>query len=141
MDKINIHRINNLRFEGVKVKKPMNIEQWFENTLKKLHDRAQREVPEYGDFKIIDEKFVNPDKNLKVTDFEIKIVNPPKNIEDQEILRGIYITAYNSPSPYKAERLIAAGTKKEILEKLQSKEFLNEILDAAKSLSHSLEDI
>ena len=141
MDKINIHRINNLRFEGIKVAKPMNIEQLFENTLKKLYDRAQREVPEYGDFKIVNEKFTNPDKKLKVTDYEIRIVNPPKNIEDQEILRGIYITAYNSPSPYKAERLITAGTKKEILEKLKSKEFLNEILDAAKSLSHSLEDI
>lgn len=139
--KIRFSNIKNLKINGLRGEKTTDIKKCLENTIKKIYDRAEREVPEYGDFAAISEKFSNPDKSLNATDFEIKLFKTPKNIEDHQILRDIVINAYNNPSPYAAQKLVAVGTKSEILEKLKSKEFLADVIDAVKSLSNNLKDI
>lgn len=139
MEKINFNKKSNIKFDGVP-KKDMNIEELLKKSLKKIHSRAEREVPEFGDFKTVEETFENSDKSISATNYSITITKTPKNIENNEKLRDVVITAYSNPSVYKAQRLIAVGEKEDILKKLTSKEFLQEIKEAAQSLSKSLED-
>ena len=101
--------------------------------------RAEREVPEYGDFISVYERFSNPNKDLKVSDFVIKIVKPPQNIANNEKIRNLEIVAYNLPSSYKASAIIATGTKDELLKKLDEDNICQEIEQALKSLAKDLE--
>ena len=71
----------------------------------------------------------------------LKISKPPKNIEGHEKIRNLEVVAYKLPHPYKAERIIAAGNKEDILKQLKSDEVYSKIESAVKSLSHDLEDI
>lgn len=40
------------------------IEEKTKTIISKLYQRAEREVPEYGDFSVVYEEFKNPDKNF-----------------------------------------------------------------------------
>ena len=143
MDKINSKQVNNTSFSSAKpkIKEVKNMEEHIQKMVKELFRRAEREVPEYGDFKIVYEEFKNPDKTLCATDFLLKIVKPPKNIEGHEKIRNLELVAYKLPSPYMAERLVASGTKDEILKQLQDDSIYKKLEEATKSLSHNLEDM
>lgn len=101
--------------------------------------RAEREVPDYGDFASVYERFANPDNNFKASDFIIKIVKPPKNITNNEKIRNLEIVAYNLPSTYKASAIIATGTKEELLKKFNDENICKEIEMGLKSLAKDLE--
>ncbi len=144
MDKITPGKIDKKNsFHGVKnsadeVKK---MEELIQKFVKTIHARAEREVPEYGDFAPVYEQFANPDKSMTATDFMLKISKPPKTIAGHERIRNLEVVAYRLPLPYKAERIIASGDKEEILKRLQDPEIIEKINKTAKSLSNSLEDI
>ena len=143
MDRINFNN-NKVNFRGVqKMENKDNTEElsmYIKVALSELKNR-DREIPDYGDFSPVEESFENPDKNLPATDFAIKIVKPPKNIENHEKLRDIYLIAKKHPLPYQAQRLMAVGEKADILKKLDSEELYNDILEATESLANDLNDI
>lgn len=145
MNRINPTQINKTQNFGIKNnnagKEVKGMEELIRKFVNTLHTRAEREVSDYGEFSPVFEQFTNPDKTLCATDFMLKISKPPKNIEGHEKLRNLEIVAYKLPSPYKAERIIATGSKAEILKQLQSAETLEKIQEAVKGLSHNLEDI
>ncbi len=143
MNKINHTEVNKANFKGIKKmnKEIQTLETSIKKFVKTLANRAEREVPEYGDFAPVYEQFQNPDKSLVATDFMLKISKPPKNIANHEKIRNLEVVAYKLPLPYKAERIIATGNKEDILKKLQSEEVLGEIHKAVKSLSDNLEDV
>lgn len=143
MNKINSQNTNNAKFNGLKPKinEVKNMEEHIQKMVKDLFKRAEREVPEYGDFKVVFEEFKNPDKSLCASDFLLKIVKPPKNIEGNEKLRNLELVAYKLPSPYMAERLLASGSKEEILKQLQSEDMLRKIKEGTESLSYNLSDM
>ena len=143
MNKINSQNTNNAKFNGLKPKinEVKNMEEHIQKMVKDLFKRAEREVPEYGDFKVVFEEFKNPDKSLCASDFLLKIVKPPKNIEGNEKLRNLELVAYKLPSPYMAERLLASGSKEEILKQLQSDDMLRKIKEGTESLSYNLSDM
>jgi len=142
MNEINPAKMNKTNFKGVpKVdKKIITLEECVKKFTKKLSSRAEREVPEYGDFAPVYEQFANPDKNLGATDFMLKISKPPKNIAGHEKIRNLEVVAYRLPLPYKSERIVATGNKEDILLQLKDPEFVEKIQKAAKSLSESLDD-
>ena len=143
MNEINPAKLNKTNFKGMKNmnKEIKSLENCIKSSLTMLRIRAEREVAEYGDFAPVYEQFANPDKSLCATDFMLKISKPPKNIEGHEKIRNLEVVAYKLPHPYKAERIIAAGNKEEILKQLKSDEVYSKIESAVKSLSHDLEDI
>ena len=101
MDKINKQNIKNTNFGIVKPKQtevPL-MKDKVKNMVKKITLRAEREVPEYGDFAPVYEEFKNTDTSLKATDFMLKIVKPPSNIKGHEKLRYIELSAYQLPMP------------------------------------------
>ncbi len=143
MNEINPAKLNKTNFKGMKNmnKEIKSLENCIKSSLTMLRIRAEREVAEFGDFAPVYEQFANPDKSLCATDFMLKISKPPKNIEGHEKIRNLEVVAYKLPHPYKAERIIAAGNKEEILKQLKSDEVYSKIESAVKSLSHDLEDI
>ena len=143
MNKINPIQQNKAKFQGVKTphKEVKTMEEAFKKFVKIIRDRAEREVPEYGDFAPVYEQFANPQKELSATDFMIKISKPPKSVENNEKIRNLEVVAYKLPAPYKAECIVATGTKEELMQKLQDSKFLKEINETAESLARDLDDI
>lgn len=140
MKKVQLQRFKVVGITPQKNKIEVNtMKQHIEKMIKDVCIRAEREVPEYGDFKMVYEEFKNPDKELCATDFMLKIVKP--NLKGYEKVRNLEIVAYKLPLPYKAERVIATGSKEDILKKLKSNDLQAEIEKAVKDLSKNLEDV
>ena len=143
MDRINHNKIQNTDFQGLKpaAKGAKNMDEYIKKMVEDLLKRAEREVPEYGEFKNVSEEFKNPDKTLFVTDFKLRITKPPKNIEGHETRRYLELAAYNFPSPYVAERVICAGTKDEIIAELKNPDLCAKIKEKCAKLSDDLSSI
>lgn len=141
-NRINHNRINT-QFGGIvpKANEVKNMDELIKKMVDDLLARAEREVPEYGDFKIVYEEFKNPDKSMIATDFMLKITKPPKEIEGHEKQRYLELVAYNVPSPYIAEKIIGHGTKEDILNKLKEEDLCKVIKEKLIKLSRDLEDI
>lgn len=105
----------------------------------KLKNR-DREVPEYGDFRIVSEEIENPDKSLPATNFVLQISKPSKNIENHEKLRDLKAVAYNLPHPYKAEILLATGSKQDVLKALEDEEILENLPKIFKKLAFDMQE-
>ena len=142
-NRINHNKISNTQFGGIKPKanEVKNMDELIKKMVADLLARAEREVPEYGDFKIVYEEFKNPDKSLLATDFMLKITKPPKNVEGHEKKRYLELVAYNLPSPYIAEKVLKYGTKEEILAKLKEDGLTEVIKEKLIRLSKDLEDV
>ena len=140
MNKINKQNINKSNFESVKPKsnEVKTMKKSLEKLINNIRLRAEREVPEYGDFAPVLEEFKNFDKTLEASDFMLKIVKPPKNIENHETLRYIELTAYKLPLPYKVTKLVGRGSKEEILKQLDQPDFLTKVEESFKSMSENL---
>lgn len=142
MEKIQTQKFNRVKINIIpknSKKEGNKMKEHIEKMIKDVYARAEREVPEYGDFKMVYEEFKNPDKDLCATDFMLKVVKP--NLKGYEKVRNLELVAYNLPMPYKAERIIATGSKEEILEKLKSKDLQTELEKAVRELSKNLEDV
>lgn len=140
--------INPVNFNGAKIQgqgtdkmaKSENIlKEQVKNLVSKLHARAEREVPEYGDFAVVYEEFKNPDKDLSASNFMLKIYKP-KNTDDEK-LRYVEAAAYALPAPYKAEMPVLQGRKEDILKLLQDEEFAEHLQKTFVKLSQSLESV
>ncbi|MCQ2738728.1 MAG: hypothetical protein MJ237_00715 [bacterium] len=110
-------------------------------SFQKLSERAEREVPEYGDFSPVFETFKNPDNTLCATDFLIQISKPPKTVENHQTIRNFELVAYNFPSPYKISTILKTGTKEELMQKLQNENIYEEIESRLKSIAKDLKDV
>jgi len=106
-----------------------------------LRLRAEREVPEYGDFANVYERFENPDRSLCASDFVLRIVKPPKTVDGNEKIRNLELVAYRLPSPYKASTILATGTKEELLNKFKEDDICEKIEESLRLLSKDLEDV
>ena len=137
----NLNELKKTMIKTSKIKEVKTMEQQVKKMVGDILRRAVREVPEYGDFAIVYEEFKNPDKTLEATDFMLKIVKPPKNIEGHEKIRNIELVAYKLPLPYKVTRIIGTGTKDDVLKQLEAPEFIANVEDAFKAMSRSLTDI
>ena len=141
-NKINQNRTNNINFQGIKPKasEVKSMDELIKKMVADLLARAEREVPEYGEFKIVHEEFKNPDKSLLATDFMLQVTKPPKNIEGHEKKRYLKLVAYNLPSPYIAEKVIGHGSKEDIIAKLKEGDLCGIIKEKLVQLSRDLED-
>lgn len=142
-NKINQNKINNIKFGGIKPKanEVKNMDELIKKMVADLLARAEREVPEYGEFRVVWEEFKNPDKTLDATDFLLKITKPPKGLEGNEVERYLEAAALKQGSAYGAESVIGFGTKKDILNKLKEEDLCEKIKEKFIQLSKSLEDV
>lgn len=127
----------NIKFKGKTEMQTLN--EITKELAEKLKNR-DREVPEYGDFRIVSEEIENPDKSLPATNFVLQISKPSKNIENHEKLRDLKAVAYNLPHPYKAEILLATGSKQDVLNALKDEELLENLPKIFKKLAFDMQE-
>lgn len=142
-NRINQNRIAKTNFQGItpKGKDVKNMDELIKKMITDLLNRAEREVPEYGEFKVVWEEFKNPDKNLNATDFLIKITKPPKELKGTEKERYLEVAALRRGTPYGAESVIGFGTKEDILNKLKEENLCDLVKEKLIALAKDLENI
>lgn len=136
-----INRVQNTNFKGIKQmpQEELTFNEEVQKMVQNLSARAEREVPEYGNFKEVFEIVPNKDKNARALGYALKIRKPL--IKGDEKLRGLEAVVYDSRSDYMCERVIAKGSKEDILKALQDKDLVNKLEVAYVELSKNLEDI
>lgn len=118
-------KVNNFTGVNKMDKEPVNFQEQINGLVKSVSERAEREVPEYGDFKPVMEFIPNLDKETSSTvgKYGIKIFKMPKDIVPDEKMRYVEAAAYMPAGDYKADVLVGSGNKKEILDLLKSDDF------------------
>lgn len=144
MNDINkVNSNNQINFKGIQkmAKSEKTFEEKIENMIKVLRNRAEREVPEYGDFALVYEEMPNTEKSLASTDFMLKITKPPKTVSGHEKIRNLEAIAYDLPNPYKCEFSVASGSKADILKALEDENLPEKLKEIFVKLSKDLKDI
>lgn len=121
---------------------------WYEIEMKdriadviaRLRRRVPDEVPEVGEFKIVYEAFKNPNPNLQVTDFVLKITKPPKGIEGHERKRYLEFAVYDVPCPYICSTVVGYGDKQTIMRRLEDPALVQDMIDSIPQMVRDLED-
>ena len=118
--------------------KEHGLEKWIRDMVSELWEKVEWDVPEEGDFKMVYVKIKNPDRSMSVTDWMLRIDQPPEGVEGRERIRCVTLVGYKLPSPYICEKLIEAGTKREILDYLDGEKVIKRILELIPIFDKSL---
>ena len=118
------------------------MEKLIRKMIRDLRELVDENVPDVGQFDVVYTEFKNNDKGFEVTDWMLKVTQPPKEIEATEGKRYLELVAYNVPSPYIAESVIGYGGKKDLLTLLLQEETLAaQIKEKMPKLARDLDDI
>ena len=146
MNNINQNKINNSSFGNFKpnpaeVKEAEKMENLIKEAINNLLLRAEREVPEYGSFSKVSEKFKNIDESLITDKYVLEIVMPPKDVENYQKKRALKILATKPNCDSSVEMILAIGSKEDILAKLKDSGLVELIKEKSSDLSYNLEDV
>jgi hypothetical protein len=139
-------KINNINFTA-KTQKPketdktkgLTMDETISQSMQKLIARAEREVPEYGNFKTVSEKFQNTDKSIIIGDVELNILS--SDDKEEPCSRYFETKVFTKSGHSNSSVLLMYGeNKKEFLKKLSAPELLEEIKETIIKQSQSLED-
>ena len=124
-------------------KQPKNFQEQVDMTIKKLSERSEREVPEYGDFAPVVEMFDNLSPNTSdiAGKYALAIIRLPKDVEPDPKQRYIEAAAYEPTGTYKAKMVVGSGKKDEVLKMLKDPEFAKELCYTYGDLVESLKDM
>ena len=98
--------------------------------LEALINRAEREVPEYGDFAPVYESFKNTNPKLDIDRYQLKVFKMPKAQVPDETKRYLEAEVFTKAGTYKANILLGFGNKDEIMKQLKSKDFVDNLNNA-----------
>lgn len=106
-----------------------SFQDYVDQMIQRLLERAETEVPEYGDFAPVREMFRNPSMKISewVSSYGICILKLARDVEPNPKMRYVEACAYDGSGEYKASKFVASGTKSEVLEKLRDQAFLKEL--------------
>ena len=99
----------------------------FYNMLKELITRAEREVPEYGDFAPVYESFKNNNSKLDVDRYQLRIFKMPKDLVPDETKRYLEAEVFTKAGTYSATMILGSGSKEDILKQLKTEEFTDKL--------------
>ena len=136
-------QIQNQNFvNGVKkmTEKTSNYTDSFYKMLNNLINRAEREVPEYGDFAPVYENFKNTNPELDIDRYQLKIYKAPKAYEPDETKRYLEAEVYNKAGTYKANIMLGSGKKDEIMKQIKSEDFVDKLNDTYIKLADLIEN-
>jgi hypothetical protein len=121
-------------------KEPKSFQDQVDMLLQKISTRAEREVPEYGDFAPVNEDFPNLDKNTQVSKYGLSIYKMPKNVVPDEKKRYVEASAYPLAGDYRSRMVVGSGNKEEVLKLLNSKDFAEKLNSCYADLVEALKD-
>lgn len=114
------------------------LDKFIENALSKLQLRAEREVPDYGGFTPVCEKYTNKDSALYAGNVKIQITKAPKSVPNHEKLRFLDIVVKSPSERSKSACIIASGDTKTILSKLKEEGLFDQIKTTIHELSQEM---
>ncbi len=129
MTEINQINQNKINFKGAakmtKDTKPETVEEFANTAVKTLAERAEREVPQDGDFAPVSERYVNHDPKIYANEMLLQIVPLPQSLKNEPNYNKLrYLQAVvKSPVDQPARSILKCGTKKQILEILNENNF------------------
>ncbi len=129
MTEINQINQNKINFKGAtkmnNENKPETVEEFANTAVKSLANRAEREVPQNGDFAPVSERYVNHDPNIYANEMLLQVVPLPPSLKNEPNYNKLrYLQAVvKSPIDQPASSILKCGTKKQILETLNEKNF------------------
>ena len=112
-----------------------------ENTMKRLRERVVAAVPEAGEFEKIFEEFVNQNPELVPDRYRLTVCMPPKGIKERNVERFLSFEADKDSSDTCVSVMVAFGSKRDIVQKLQSPELTDRLVNLVAELSHQLSDL
>lgn len=105
--------------------------------MQRMLQRVEKEVPETGDFEIVEVGFDNPDPQLGVRRIWLEVAQPPEGIDGRQCKRCLKIVADNREGAA-VEIMLENGTKRTIIEALQSDKLEERLLSSIKKLDYHL---
>ena len=129
MTEINQINQNKINFKGAtkmnNENKPETVEEFANTAVKSLANRAEREVPQNGDFAPVSERYVNHDPNIYANEMLLQVVPLPPSLKNEPNYNKLrYLQAVvKSPVDQPARSILKCGTKKQILEILNENNF------------------
>lgn len=129
---------HNISFNRKKNKEIKSMDSEIQTAINKLLQRAEREMPEYGDFAPISEKFENRNENLNIGEPSIKIVYA--NFSKDKTLKRLELEIPSKTGKSSANVAMELADKKAILKALSDKNLANRINDNIQNASSALED-
>lgn len=131
-----IYNNNNVSFNGKKNEDKKPMEDVILNTVNKLSKRAQREMPDYGDFAPIVEK-LNFNEDLKIGEPSIKIVYA--NYNKDKTLKRLELDVPSVSGKSRENIAMELANKETILDILSDEHLItrikNNVLNASKAFN------
>lgn len=126
--------VNNIKQTG---ESKMTLEDKIIDMIKKVSNRSEREVPEYGDFKPVVESINVNNPKYYADKFTLKVFKMPQIDEPDPKERYIQVSL-NANKNEDVDMLVKAGYKDEIINELKSKEFVNKMFKYFRQLEDVL---
>ena len=138
----NVANIKNTnKLSGVnKMENEITFQEQLDEMVEKVTDRVDRYMPDYGEFSPIMEFTPNKDNTLNVGKYGLKVYKMPKDVVEDPKRRYIEAAAYMPAGDYKADMILGAGEKTEILKILKDPEFKQRLNEAYGELIYTLEN-
>src|SRR5574344_380160 len=132
MIKLNETQLNKLdKFEG---KHLMKFEETLTDLLTKMKKRAEYEISDTHFYREIDESLLNKNKTLHYKSIALTVSQDTQN----KALHMLELSLLHPSMVKEIKRPIVAGTKKEILDFLKKKNFLNNLQTDINEMSEKL---
>ena len=144
MTEINQINQNKINFQGTKKmnneNKPETIEDFANTAVKNLANRAEREVPQDGDFAPVSERYINHNPDVYANEMLLQVVPLPQSLKNEPNYNKLrYLQAVvKNPLEQTARSVLLCGTKKQVLEALNDE---NLPLRAAAKFDELAEDL
>lgn len=119
-----------------------SFQDYVEDVVWRVVDRVETEVPDVGNFDPVFEFFTNPSLKTKddVGKYGLRVYKMRKDIVPDPSKRYVEAAAYDPSGSYKADMVVASGTKSEVLETMRKDEFLEKLFHAYSNLTELLHD-
>lgn len=144
MTEINQINQNKINFQGTKKmnneNKPETIEDFANTAVKNLANRAEREVPQDGDFAPVSERYINHNPDIYANEMLLQVVPLPQSLKNEPNYNKLrYLQAVvKSPLEQPARSVLVCGTKKDVLAALNENNFSQRVQAKLEELADDL---
>ncbi len=143
MTEINpVNQYNTINFKGTQKMdtQPETIEDFAKSAVKNLSSRAEREVPQDGDFAPVIERYVNHNPDVYANEMRLQIVPLPQSLKNEPNYNQLrYLQAVvKSPLEQPNRCVLACGTKNDILKTLNEENFAEHVTAKFDELAEDL---
>ena len=115
------------------------LENEMHSLVEELKRRMSTEVPACGDFEAVEVLKENTDESLRLTNYGLELMQPPKGIKGRETIRGLKVVGYKGEAGL--EILRTTGTIEKILNELEDNTFVDSFAEDVMKINRGASDL